>query len=274
MRIAAKFGWAKVFDLRQRSATGGQRLGFTLAELLVVVAVIALLAALLLPTLSRAKSAGISVACRNNLHQIGLAMEMYLGDNHRYPISWGTDAGPDWEAQFQTLQGPGQVIRSSWGLLPYLSPSGRDRRVFFCPVQEECPVHFWPGIWPDDRLSGYACNAYGTAAQFPALRLGLAVWWLPLEVVREGAVRSPADMIAYGDAFTGAWSLSPNGTNRWSWTFPGLASVPSSRHRGQGNLLFCDGHVESGKPAQWIEATDRARRRWNRDHEPHPETWQ
>jgi len=236
--------------------------------LLVVVAVIALLAALLLPTLSRAKAAGYSVACRNNLHQIGLALEMYLGDNHRYPISWGAGAGPDWEVQFQTPQGPGQVIRSSWGLLPYLSQDGR---VFYCPVQEECPIHLWVGPQQDDRLWGYAINAYGTAAQFPGLRLGLE-GWLPLEVVREGAVRCPADMIACGDAFTGAMYLCPDGTNRWNWINYG--SVPSSRHRGGGNLLFCDGHVESGKPAQWIEATDRARRRWNKDHEPHPETWQ
>ncbi len=266
MRIAAKFGWTKAFELRWRSAAGGHGPGFTLVELLVVVAIIALLAALLLPTLSRAKAAGYSVACRNNLHQIGLAMEMYLGDNHRYPLMWF-----GYEEISLQEPNPGQVISSSSGILPYLSQSGRGLSVFFCPVQEECPLRVWGD--PDARFSGYASNARGTTDQFPGLGLNPGSGSFH-EEVPEGAVRSPADMIAYGDAFTGAWSLSPNGTNRWSWTFPGLASVPSSRHRGQGNLLFCDGHVESGKPAQWIEATDRARRRWNNDHEPHPETWQ
>jgi prepilin-type N-terminal cleavage/methylation domain-containing protein len=59
---------------------------FTLVELLVVIAIIGLLSALLLPALGRAKRSARSVACVSNLHQIGLAVELYIQDNeHRLP---------------------------------------------------------------------------------------------------------------------------------------------------------------------------------------------
>ena len=59
--------------------------GFTLIELLVVIAIIAILSALLLPTLARAKEGGRRSHCMNNLHQIGMGIELYRQDHEGRP---------------------------------------------------------------------------------------------------------------------------------------------------------------------------------------------
>ena len=49
----------------------------------------------------------------------------------------------------------------------------------------------------------------------------------------------------------------------------GVANI----HSHGANIVFCDGHVEYAKQQKWLQATEAMRRRWNNDHEAHPETW-
>ena len=70
---------------------------FTLMELMIVLAIVTILVGLLVPALSRTKEAGRSVACLNNLHQIGIALQLYVQDNgNRLPVMYdrGTNGAP------------------------------------------------------------------------------------------------------------------------------------------------------------------------------------
>ena len=69
---------------------------FTLIELLVVIAIIALLAAILLPSLHRAKEAGRATSCKSNLRQLGFALTMYGGEHAHYPYGADFERGMLW----------------------------------------------------------------------------------------------------------------------------------------------------------------------------------
>ena len=120
-------------QLVARPARGG---AFTLIELLVVIAIIAILAAMLLPALTKAKDKAKAAQCLSNLKQIGLAATMYAGENK--DTYWLKPDGSIPNDGQWTLNPLSEVLlapdhSSAYWALGYLDYFAKNRRVFRCP---------------------------------------------------------------------------------------------------------------------------------------------
>ncbi|MGO8930045.1 MAG: prepilin-type N-terminal cleavage/methylation domain-containing protein [Limisphaerales bacterium] len=152
---------------------------FTLIELLVVISIIAILAALLLPVLGRAKESGRGTACLSNLRQIGIALQVYVGDyNNRLPFM--SDIYPGVTNAFP---GPDQVLSNQLGNLNVLKcPSDKWRSDKPLPFPQKPPTYF------GQTGSSYAWNTLlngEDADHLSALGLNVAPQLMPLMYDKE-----------------------------------------------------------------------------------------
>lgn len=122
--------------------------GFTLIEMLVVIAIIAILAALLLPVLSRAKQKAQGTYCLNNLKQMMTAMTLYTGDNHDFfppnPDDGNTLPGYNWVSGNAGIGDPQEfdpdVIKDPTRSL-LISDLGGNINIFHCPADRRQGVY-------------------------------------------------------------------------------------------------------------------------------------
>jgi prepilin-type processing-associated H-X9-DG protein/prepilin-type N-terminal cleavage/methylation domain-containing protein len=250
---------------------------FTLIELLVVIAIIAILASLLLPALSKGKAAAVATECRGNLRDVGLGMRMYLDEYDHYPLTTGA-ANIGYSSDY------GVMRLDDWkvALIPFIGVQDEHFRIDTMR-KLRCPQI----VRKEDGARGngqYAYNAGGTA-KFQSLEdlgLGGSLSGGAFRPTPESRVIAPSDMIAVGDVAAGRSSPAPPGwpmslffatSGYFDVASTNAAFWPGNHHSRAANMLFADGHVESARQTNWVAATDAARRRWNNDNEPHPETW-
>jgi prepilin-type N-terminal cleavage/methylation domain-containing protein/prepilin-type processing-associated H-X9-DG protein len=241
----------------------GRRHGFTLIELLVVIAIIAILAAMLLPALAAAKEKGKRAKCVSNLHQIGIALQMYANDNKDFLPAMSGDTGSA-NALWDLPRQVSDVISGG--------SSNLYRGIFYCPASvllgsaNQDYWWFYTGTGSSDhRVTAYQWigSRDGTLGKYSATHAGVALSD-PKGYLNK--INRP-----YTNTFTPAVtelvtdvviSQGPNsgpisGANSTGQTFLGVTSTnPSelpggynSSHMsknipGGGNIMFMDCHVE------------------------------
>jgi prepilin-type N-terminal cleavage/methylation domain-containing protein/prepilin-type processing-associated H-X9-DG protein len=238
--------------------------GFTLIELLVVVTIVGILAAMLLPALSRAKAYARATTCKNHLRQIGLAMGMYVGDYHRYPLFWGGKKA--WLDSLEPYSGM-KWTNSAWHCPAYVARNGVIR------VVKRGKDYYFHG--------SYAYNGFGIALHSTnsyKLGLGGSDNMPTVSLASDSALKAPSEMFAIADGRTyrdvdvlGEGIVA--GLSSFIEMQPYYPVGETGPLHGKGyNLLFADTHVAFVKRKDLL-FPPRTAQNWNRDNQPHPEAW-
>ena len=211
---------------------------FTLIELLVVIAIIGILAGLLLPAIHRAIGEAKSASCLNNLHQMGVAANLYtLANDGYYPIA------------YCYVHGPSGMISRAWDF-----STARDLHAGTTTVTpgllwgsgtalnkvQQCPSYSGNANWGKDPYTGYNYNTsyigHGTSEQI-------------VTPARVCDVRNPSRCALFGD---GQYAGGADKFMRAPWPNPAddgfsgrAAGTQGFRHMGRTNVVFCDGHTAS-----------------------------
>jgi prepilin-type processing-associated H-X9-DG protein/prepilin-type N-terminal cleavage/methylation domain-containing protein len=215
------------------------RAAFTLIELLVVVCVIAILAAMLLPALARAKGRAKSIQCVSNLRQLDLAAQIYTGDNaESYPYAYYFDLVKSIEYcwDFTTDETSGQVV-------PGVLWQGQSN-----PHIQQCPSFSGNADWNADPYTGYNYNTSYVGHGQGESSSDLTGQAAPIPA-KFGAVHHPAKTVVFGD---GQYASGADKFMRAPFPNPGDANLSGRyagtqgfRHNGRSNAAFCDGHAAS-----------------------------
>lgn len=215
------------------------RPGFTLVELLVVLAIIAVVASLLLPALARAREAAHATRCTSNLRQLGLATQLYWDDYARTFSERTVRTNGGWRYWFGWLKDGAEGQRAfdagQGALWPYL----RGRGVEKCPSLQRSSSRFKTKA--TGAAHGYAYNLLlGPRGQLPR---PAHAWERPAEL----AVFADGGQV--NDFQAPASAENPLLEEFYFFDTNTLGATVHFRHRGAAMAWFADGHVAGERPA-------------------------
>ena len=229
----------------RRTVRRGSGQAFTLIELLIVIAIIATLVSMLLPSLSRAKQMAKSVMCLSNLRNFALAAHIYAESyDGTYPIalyntSTPTNTSYAWDFITTITTSGDHIVKS--GLLW----QGDDAK-----KAQQCPSFDGAANFLSDPYTGYNYNTS---------YIGRGMWTSSMTPASVEDVRHPSDTALFGD---GEYQAGANKFMRSPWGNPAdggyhgkksfdngfsgrYAGTQGYRHLERTNVAFCDGHAAS-----------------------------
>jgi prepilin-type N-terminal cleavage/methylation domain-containing protein/prepilin-type processing-associated H-X9-DG protein len=231
-------------------------LGFTLIELLVVIAIIAILAALLLPALSKTRQKADGVYCMNNTRQVAIGWLMYADDNrgNLAPNTDGTNAGkqadkPSWVAGWLnfTADNPDNIntdylirqnpIMGNYGGL--LGPYVKNFSTFKCPADKSTALI---NNKPQPRVRSLSMNSWMGWLSRPWM--AGSSYQLYTKITNFGKVGA-ANLFVFlderEDSINDGWFATDPDNQKGNYT---IVDYPASYHGRAGGFSFADGHSE------------------------------
>jgi len=247
---------------------------FTLIELLVVVGIVALLAGMLLPVLTRVRARATGLICANHVRQLQQSLLLYANDN-RDRLVVNLDTGRPYRSPELNLNQNWVNNFLTWDLdrdntnLSFLAHSPlasyleRGHEVFLCPSDRILSDEQRGAGW-SRRVRSMALNAMiGDAS---GSRTNLFNPWNPSyrQYLRVTDVSNPSGIFTFldenADSLGDGYFLNNLDESKW-------LHLPASYHSGSGNLAFVDGHVEA---RAWESSSTRRNARPNSDPLPFP----
>ncbi len=225
---------------------------FTLIELLVVVAIIAILAALILPVLTRSKEEGRRTLCIGNLRQLTICWMMYADDNQGVfaPNNWIDYAGAGFNQSVSWCNGNALKDTTTLDIQTgLLFPYNRSTAIYHCPSDVSTIMDDNGHALPQLRTRSYnmsqSVNGLGMLVS-PSFNDGYAVDATQPCFVKFSQVTNPPPcrLFVFIDENEGTLQDDQFGYPMPNYYYGMWFDMPSNRHHQGSDLSFADGHVE------------------------------